>query len=132
MERNRIFEFLTGLNEEFELVCVNNLSRRTLPSLNEVYAPTQSEEIRKNVMQQYSSGTPEKSSLAFAPVFQNEGKSVFKKEKTSWKRRPIDNNKFCCNHCGKMRHTKDNCWDLIGQLEKFSKPENVQANSVTS
>lgn len=38
MERNRIFEFLAGMNEEFELVRVNILSRGTLLSLNEEYA----------------------------------------------------------------------------------------------
>lgn len=37
MERIRIFEFLVGLNADFELVWVNILSRDHLPSLLEVY-----------------------------------------------------------------------------------------------
>lgn len=31
MEINRTFEFLAGLNEDFKLVCVNNLGKDTLP-----------------------------------------------------------------------------------------------------
>lgn len=50
MERNRIFEFLARLNEDFELVCVNILSKPTILSLNEVYTLAQSEDSRKNVM----------------------------------------------------------------------------------
>lgn len=123
MEINRIFEFLARLNEEFELACVNILSRCTLPSLNEVYALAQSEKSKKNVIHQYSSGTLERSALTSIPVFQKGGKNVFKKEKTPWKGGPIDKDKLCCSHCGKMRHIKDNCWDLITDLKNSASLE---------
>lgn len=38
MERNQNFEFLAGLNADFEVVRVHIMSRDVLPSLNEVYA----------------------------------------------------------------------------------------------
>lgn len=31
-----------------------------------------------------------------------------------------------------MRHTKEHCWDLVGRLEKFNRPCDIQANSATS
>lgn len=74
VERNRIFEFLVGLNYNFELVRVNILSRDTLPSLNEVYAFVQSEESKKHVIQQYSSRAPEQSALIITVALPKGGK----------------------------------------------------------
>ena len=59
MEHTRIFEFLARLNDDFKLVRVHIRSAYALPSLNEVHAFSQSEESKKSVMQQYSSGIPE-------------------------------------------------------------------------
>lgn len=76
-ERKRIFEFLAGLNDDFELVWINILSRGTLSSLNEVYALAETEESWKYVMHHYSFGTPERSELASTPMLQKGGKSNF-------------------------------------------------------
>lgn len=78
IERGKLFEFLVALNDEFELVCINILSRGQLPSLNEAYALAQGEESKKNVMDQYASRPPKRSALVSTP-FQKEGKSSFKK-----------------------------------------------------
>lgn len=31
----------------------------------------------------------------------------------------IDRNKLYCTHCGRTRHTRNTCWDLIGQPHRF-------------
>lgn len=79
IERTRIFEFLTGLNFNFELIRVNILSKDNLPSLLKVYTFAQSEENMENVMQQYSSKIPERTTLVSTLVLHKGGKSGFKK-----------------------------------------------------
>lgn len=80
VKRTHIFEFLTGLNAEFELVRVHILSRDTLPSLNEIYAFVQSEDSRHSVMQQYSPSTAERSALVTTSASQRSAKGYAQKK----------------------------------------------------
>ena len=50
LQRDRIFEFLNGLNKEYEQIRSLVLSREVLPSLMEVFSCIRDEEARKNVM----------------------------------------------------------------------------------
>ena len=50
MERERVFEFLAGLNVEFDQVRVQVLEKDTLPSVNEVFSLIRAEEGRRIVM----------------------------------------------------------------------------------
>ena len=46
VKRDRVVEFLVGLNIDFDQVRVKVLGREKLPSLNEVFSIVQSEEYR--------------------------------------------------------------------------------------
>ena len=48
--RKRLFDFLAGLNGEFDQVRVLILGRDPLPSLNEAFAIVRGEEGQRNVM----------------------------------------------------------------------------------
>lgn len=50
LERDRIVEFLVGLNPEFDQVRVQILTKKKMPSLNEVYFIVRSEEHRRTTM----------------------------------------------------------------------------------
>ena len=50
VERDRIVEFLAGLNPEFDQVRIQVLGRDKLPTLNEVFAIVRSEENRRGAM----------------------------------------------------------------------------------
>ncbi|KAG6735946.1 hypothetical protein POTOM_061371 [Populus tomentosa] len=50
VKRERIFEFLAGLNIEFDQIRVQILGKETLPSLNEVFSVIRAEEGRRTVM----------------------------------------------------------------------------------
>lgn len=74
-------------------------------------------------MQQYAYGIPKRSVLVSTPISHKGGKSGFKKsfrlvandrEKIPCRFGPINKNKLKCSHYGKTRHTKENCWDLVG------------------
>jgi hypothetical protein len=50
VERERIFEFLAGLNIEFDQIRVQILGKESLPSLNEVFSVIRAEEGKRTVM----------------------------------------------------------------------------------
>jgi len=50
VERERIFEFLAGLNIEFDRMRVQILGKESLPSLNKVFSVIRAEEGRRTVM----------------------------------------------------------------------------------
>lgn len=50
--RNRILEFLAGLNAEFDPMRVQNLGKERLPPLNEVFSIVPAKERRRLVMLQ--------------------------------------------------------------------------------
>ena len=50
IERERIFEFLAGLNIEFDQMRVQILGKESLPLLNEVFSLIRAEEGRRTVM----------------------------------------------------------------------------------
>ena len=50
VEKDRIYDFLAGLNMEFEAVRVPILGKEDLPSLNETIAIVHAEEGRRGVM----------------------------------------------------------------------------------
>ena len=50
VERERIYEFLAGLNAEFDQVRVQVLGKEDVPSLSEVFSIIRAEEGRRSVM----------------------------------------------------------------------------------
>ena len=50
VKRERIFDFLTGLNVEYDKVKVQVLGKEDLPPLNEVFSIIRAEEGRRSVM----------------------------------------------------------------------------------
>lgn len=49
VEKDKIYEFLAGLNRVFDLVRVQVLWKEDLPSLNEIIATIRGEESRRGV-----------------------------------------------------------------------------------
>jgi len=57
IEEERIYEFLGGLNSEYDLVWVQIFGKEPLPSLQEVFSYIQNEESRRSTMLHPSSQT---------------------------------------------------------------------------
>ncbi|TXG53836.1 hypothetical protein EZV62_019092 [Acer yangbiense] len=117
VERERIFEFLAGLNAEFDQVRVQVLGKEPLPSLNEVFTIIRAESGRRLVMLENKTG--EASALAAKGVTRlpqmgvGNGVEMGRNSKEGvW-----------CNYCKKPRHTKETCWKLHG------KPANIGNNT---
>lgn len=95
VERERIFEFLVGLNVEFDQVCVQILGKETLPSLNEVFPLIRAEEERRTMMLEMPNSNPN----GFAMTI-TEGKNTVEAVKNDGHRSSHRDNLWC-NYCKK-------------------------------
>ena len=104
LEKERIFDFLQGLNSDLDEVRIRLLGTKSLPSLREVFAEVIREESRKRVI--LTAAEPTASSAL-----------------TTTKREDNPRDKQWCKHCNKSYHTKDTCWKLHGKPANW-KPRN--------
>ncbi|KAI4297533.1 hypothetical protein L6164_037419 [Bauhinia variegata] len=119
-EQDRVFEFLAGLNEEFDHVQIQILGRESLPNLNETFYTIRGEESCRAVMLENASHND---SALIAAKKENKGTRT-DYHKTS----NCDN--LWCTHCKKPRRTRENCFKLHGKetvLNKI-KQQRTQAN----
>ncbi|XP_041016146.1 uncharacterized protein LOC121258667 [Juglans microcarpa x Juglans regia] len=123
-QRDYVFKFLMGLNDSYDNVRGQIILLSPLPSLDKTFSLFLQEE-RQRQARNIDVPTSEPSTLL---AYQNFSK---KKEK-------ID---LVCGHCGKMGHTKEKCYKLIGfpptfKFTKskfgngFGKPATHSANEV--
>ena len=121
-EKDRIYKFLTGLNNEFDPVRIQVLGKE-LSSLNETMAAFRAEEARRGVMMEPQS--TESSALAA----QSKGKWQTSQSGGVAPNMEIDKGEnkdsLWCTFCKKPRHTQDRCWKLHG------KPPNQNRNWTT-
>ncbi|XP_052204388.1 uncharacterized protein LOC127809557 [Diospyros lotus] len=109
VERDRIFEFLAGLNLEFDRVRVQLLGREKLPSLNEVFAVVRSEENRRQVMLRESA--TDGSAMAV-----NKGEGTRPRSgRIEAQTQANGREGLWCTYCKKPRHTSDTCFKLHGK-----------------
>ena len=110
INRDRIFEFLSGLNPEYDPIRVQILGKEKLPSLSEVFYTVCGEESRRAIM------------LEDKPT----GGSALSTSKTtmlgssSSSSKPSQDGRWC-SYCKKSRHTKENCFKLHGKDNVLSR-----------
>ncbi|KAI4348678.1 hypothetical protein L6164_009374 [Bauhinia variegata] len=119
-EQDRVFEFLAGLNEEFDHVRIQILGRESLPNLNETFYTIRGEESRWAVMLENASHN---NSALIAAKKENQGART-DYHKTS------NRDNLWCTHCKKPRHTRENCFKLHGKETILNriKQQRTQAN----
>ena len=96
-----VYDFLVGLNPEFDQIRIQILGRQELPSLNEVVAMVRSEESRRNLM--LDTPTIESSAMV-AEHIKRDPRNVEKRKDGLW-----------CTYCNKASHTREKCWKLHGK-----------------
>ena len=75
IERERVYDFLAGLNVELDQVRVQIFGKEPLPSLNKAFAIVRGEERRRNIMLE-KGNTMDRSVLAISKPSGNEGSVV--------------------------------------------------------
>lgn len=107
IEEIQMFEFQASLNSEYERVRVEILNMN-LSSLNEVYVHIHREDGRRGVMNVLSA--IEKSTFISTS---SRGGCGGPTHGHGWRFNTYDfRDHLKYEHCGKSRHTKDQCWDL--------------------
>lgn len=126
-EENRVFDFLAGLNSEYYGIRIQILGNDPFPSLSEVYSYVQEEEDCQHAM--FSPPPPssiEKSVFISSTQHGGRrgsrdrgggGRGSFQDGKGSFSSDERD--KLKCEHCGRFRHTKNNCWYLHDRPQEF-------------
>lgn len=111
LEKDCIYDFLSGLNPEFEAARERVLGTEPLQSILEIFAYIKREECRRGAMSGLRpAATIEKSALLVEP-----GENALTNRSRSSMKRPYQKSNLWCEHCNKPRHTKETCWQLHGK-----------------
>jgi hypothetical protein len=113
IEEERIYEFLGGLNSEYDPVRVQIFGKEPLPSLQEVFSYIQNEESCRSTMLHSSSQTP----FALVSASPRHSRGDFKSRDGGRITDATfdDKDKLFCDHCNRSRHTRETCWRLNGR-----------------
>ncbi|XP_057529771.1 uncharacterized protein LOC130808310 [Amaranthus tricolor] len=105
-QQNRLYQFLAGINESFDKERRDLLLLDPLPIVEEANASIRREVIRRHIMKTEPSSDLE--SPGSGGVFSARGRTY---------RRDDDKTHLKCTHCGGTRHTKNECFKLVGYPE---------------
>ena len=116
IEQDRIYDFLVGLNPEFDQVRIQILGKQEIPCFNEVVAIVRGEESRRGLM------LDSQSIDGAAMVAGSNNNSTKKAERSSTSESgksgqagPLNRDNLWCSYCKKPRHTRERCWKLHGK-----------------
>ncbi|GAV56876.1 UBN2_3 domain-containing protein, partial [Cephalotus follicularis] len=115
LEKERLYEFLASLNRELDEVHGRVLGYRPLPSIDDAFAEVRREVSRRRVMLGEQKDSPiitngNKPIETMALAVKNNFDRFNGEQKNSQK-----NGRPWCNHCNKLGHTRDTCWDIHGK-----------------
>ncbi|RVX08315.1 Retrovirus-related Pol polyprotein from transposon RE1 [Vitis vinifera] len=113
IEQDRVYDFLVGLNPEFDQVRIQILGKQEVPCFNEVAALIRGKESRRSVM--FEPQTLDGSTLVAKTEYSKQGNNNLPKHlgrDNQWKE---NKDNLWCTFCKKPRHTKEKCWKLNGK-----------------
>ncbi|XP_058181030.1 uncharacterized protein LOC131299488 [Rhododendron vialii] len=117
MEKERVYEFLAGLDLELDPIRVQVLGRVPFPSLGEAYSIVQQEESRRGAM--LHPPISDRSALVVTPQghFVSDSGPILQggKSLSGTSSGPLDRVSFQCDYCHNIGHSKDFCWKLHGK-----------------
>ncbi|KAL5764323.1 hypothetical protein ACOSP7_016679 [Xanthoceras sorbifolium] len=116
VEKDRTYDFLAGLNMEFDEVQVQVLSKEELSSLNETISIILAEEGRRGVMVENT--TVESSTLVSKIASGKKAtieQSSIEESKQPDQSKPFNRDYLWCTYCKKPRHTKERYFKLHGR-----------------
>ncbi|XP_058209191.1 uncharacterized protein LOC131322072 [Rhododendron vialii] len=117
MEKERVYDFLAGLDLELDPIRVQVLSRVPFPSLGEAYSIVQQEESRRGAM--LHPPISDRSALVATPQvhFGSDSGPILQggKSQSGIRNGPPDRASLQCDYCHNTGHTRDFCWKLHGK-----------------
>lgn len=108
MDKERVFDFLYGLNKDFDEIRGRVLGFKPFPEVKEAFAMVWREESRKRFMLGKGKGSNQPDPLQSESAMftkrhynQNNGTWTGHRNSRPW-----------CDHCKRLEHTKDTCWEI--------------------
>ncbi|XP_023731706.1 uncharacterized protein LOC111879466 [Lactuca sativa] len=112
-EKERLYEFLMGLDTEFSVMRTQILATKPTPSLRTAYHLVAEDEQQRNIVAgRKTTTTPDAAAFQVSQVSrenQSHKKGWQKTDKTS-----SNNKSGHCTFCGKDGHIRDGCFKLVG------------------
>ncbi|XP_059669545.1 uncharacterized protein LOC132314739 [Cornus florida] len=128
MEKNRMFQFLAGLNDKFEYARVHLLGLSSFPTLEDTYSYVLSDESRRT----HPLGVASVDRSAMAVRIPNlSGTSPSQSVQSTTTDSPLGRQRRRCDHCGKIGHIKSRCYALHGRPPQQKQQPRSSAHSVT-
>lgn len=121
VEKERIYDFLAGLNKDLDDVRGRLLGIKPFLSIDEIFAEVRQEEYRRRVMLGDSQNlvTLEGSALTTGNFDRNNrGNNHNNRKGDLW-----------CDHCQKSNHNKENCWRIHGKPAGWKDSRSNRKNS---
>ncbi|XP_048227600.1 uncharacterized protein LOC125369430 [Ricinus communis] len=112
IEKDRVYDFLAGLNVEFDQVRVQILGKERFPSLNETISLIRAEENRREVML-------EPKTLEGLAMIST--KSNNKEARIGNGRTESNKDTVWCTYCKNPRHMREDCFKLYGKEQVLSR-----------
>ncbi|XP_071928069.1 uncharacterized protein [Coffea arabica] len=112
IERDRVYDFLPGLNSEFNLVRIQILGRPEFPSLTQAKSQVRAEESRRGIMLELPS-IENSALLSSKPQWLVLNKVAA--DKTNQTSGQKNREELWCTYCKKPQHTIEQCWKLHGK-----------------
>ena len=106
IQRQRLYQFLIGINENLDKERRDLLHMDPLPTVDVAYATIRWEISRRRIMIGVSSPGLDPSEIGSGLAMKN--KSLPRNREND------DRQKLRCSHCGGSRHTKEGCFKLVG------------------
>ncbi|GJW82025.1 putative RNA-directed DNA polymerase [Tanacetum coccineum] len=141
----KLMQFLMGLNDVFQPIKSSLLARVTLPDVKDAFAIISREESHRGIASSSSGSVTKPQVSSFVAKSNSWNNSRNKKINNNKKIGNSTNNRgpnpnLHCTNCGKVGHTIDRCFDIIGYPPRHNKntgpksngPRTFNANSVSS
>ncbi|KAJ0927704.1 putative RNA-directed DNA polymerase [Helianthus annuus] len=138
----KLFQFLNAIDRQYDPIKREILRWDPLPSAEGAYAAVRKETAHQSILGVVSSGNLSQqgvaAGLATTGTNDSEGLGFLSKGRFSQTKpnsgslNRIDKSKLKCTHCGMMKHTKDQCFKLVGFPEWWNdghkKGKNIGGN----
>ncbi|XP_068339064.1 uncharacterized protein [Pyrus communis] len=120
LSKDRVYDFLAGLDNDFDQVRSEILRMKPIPGIEECFSLVRREAQRKTTMLG-TKATTTSSSMAMVTKFPS---SSMRPPSTGTPRpnrtqEDIDKDRLRCNHCNGKRHTEETCFELHGYPEWY-------------
>ena len=130
--KDRLYKFLMGLNFEYETLVNQILAREKVPIFEETLKLVVRKESTRLLRHDIKTN-PDSTVFLAKQMKEPQGASKEPKEQKQKyiKGDPNTDPKahLLCTHCGKWRHTVENCWDLHGKPKTYGKSHMAKTNS---